>query len=173
MNSYKPVRDPRDEELPTRIRPLRSRPLRVLIVERKRLAAEALMFTLDSDPNLDAIGYTLDGFEAVELIASYDPDTMLVGPDVVGLDQLEFCQTVHELFPHVRLIALREQLVPHEVEAAYAAGAADCLATSCSSDELLYAIAAARTRQVAFERAQRRHTARRAPRYTRVGAASA
>jgi DNA-binding NarL/FixJ family response regulator len=145
----------------------------VLIVERKRLAAEALMFTLDSDPNLDAIGYTLDGFEAVELIASYDPDTILVGSDVVGLDQLEFCQTVHELFPHVRLITLREQLVPHEVEAAYAAGAADCLATSCSSDELLYAIAAARTRQVAFERSQRRNAARRAPRYTQVGAASA
>jgi DNA-binding NarL/FixJ family response regulator len=173
MNSFLPVGDPRDESPTTRVRPLRSRPLRVLIVERKRLAAEALMFTLDSDPNLEAIGYSLDGWEAVELIASYDPDTIVVGPDVVGLDQLEFCQPVHELFPHVRLITLREQLVPHEVEAAYAAGSADCLATSCSSDELLYAIAAARTRQVAFERAQRRNAARRAPRHTQVGAASA
>ena len=173
MNAYVSVGDPRDESSATRVRPLRSRPLRVLIVERKRLTAEALMFTLDSDPNLEAIGYSLDGWEAIELIGVYDPDTILVGLDVAGPDQLEFCQMVHELFPHIRLITLCERLVPHEVEASYAAGSADCLATSCSSDELLYAIAAARTRQVAFERADRRNAARRAPRHTQIGAASA
>jgi DNA-binding NarL/FixJ family response regulator len=173
MNAYVSVGDQLDERPATRVRPLRSRPLRVLIVERKRLAAEALMFTLDSDPNLEAIGYSLDGWEAIELIGVYDPDTILVGLDVAGPDQLEFCQTVHELFPHIRLITLRERLVPHEVEAAYAAGSADCLATSCSSDELLYAIAAARSRQVAFERADRRNAARRAPRHTQIGATSA
>jgi DNA-binding NarL/FixJ family response regulator len=145
----------------------------VLIVERNRLTAEALMFTLDSDPQLDAIGYGLDGWAALELIASYDPDTVLVGPDVEGFDQLEFCRMVHELFPAVRLIALRERLVPHEVEAAYAAGSADCLTTSCSSDELLYAIAGAHTRQVAFERGERLKTGRSVQGPARPGAARA
>jgi DNA-binding NarL/FixJ family response regulator len=172
MNSYESVRAPYGERL-SAIRPPASRPLRVLIVERKRLAAEALMFTLDSDPQLDAIGYGLDGWAAVELIASYDPDTVLVGPDVDGFDQLEFCRMVHELFPDVRLIALRERLVPHEVEAAYAAGSADCLTTSCSSDELLYAIAGAHTRQVAFERGNRLKTGQRVRTYTQLGAVGA
>jgi DNA-binding NarL/FixJ family response regulator len=170
--SHVSVRDPH-HEAPLAFRPLASRPLRVLIVERHRLAAEALMFTLDSDPQLDAIGYGLDGWAALELIASYDPDTVLVGPDVDGFDQLEFCRMVHELFPAVRLIALRERLVPNEVEAAYAAGAADCLTTSCSSDELLYAIVGAHTRQVAFERGTRLKTGRTTRRSTQVGAASA
>ena len=172
MNSFASVRDPHNGLL-SAVTPQASRPLRVLIVERKRLAAEALMFTLDSDPKLDAIGYSLDSWEAVEHIASYDPDTVLVGPDLDGLDQLEFCRMVHELFPHVRLIALREQLVPHEIEAAYAAGLADCLATSCSSDELLYAIAAARTRQVAFERGKRRSAGRKTRGRAQLGAVGA
>jgi DNA-binding NarL/FixJ family response regulator len=169
MNAYESVLDLHD----LAPRPLASRPLRVLIVERTRLTAEALMFTLDSDPQLDAIGYGLDGWTAVELIASYDPDTVLVGPDVEGFEQLEFCRMVHELFPHVRLIALRERLVPNEIEAAYAVGTADCLTTSCSSDELLYAIAAAHTRQVAFERGKRLQTGRRTRSHTQLGATSA
>jgi len=50
MNSYKPVRDPRDEELPTRIRPLRSRPLRVLIVPQVRWTSYWNSFVAGSDP---------------------------------------------------------------------------------------------------------------------------
>jgi DNA-binding NarL/FixJ family response regulator len=123
-------------------RPSRSRPLRVLILERSRLAAEALMFVLDTDPRLDPIGYGLNSWQALELIASYDPDSVIVGADLVGLEQLEFCSSVHQLFPDVRLIALKERFAPDEDEAGDAAPTADCFLTSCSSDELLDAILA-------------------------------
>ena len=120
----------------------RSRALRVLILERSRLAAEALMFVLDTDPRLDPIGYGLNSWQALELIASYDPDSVIVGADLAGLEQLEFCSSVHELFPDVRLIALQERFAPDEDEADDAAPTADCFLTSCSSDELLDAILA-------------------------------
>jgi DNA-binding NarL/FixJ family response regulator len=122
-------------------RPSRSRPVRVLILERSRLAAEALMFVLDTDPRLEPIGYGLNSWQALGLIASYDPDSVIVGADLVGLEQLEFCSSVHELFPDVRLIALQEQFAPDEDEAGNAP-TADCFLTSCSSDELLDAILA-------------------------------
>ena len=55
--------------------------LRVVIAERSRLVAEALMFTFDTDPRLDAIGYAEklrpEGRELslqVGELAAVDPD---------------------------------------------------------------------------------------------------
>jgi DNA-binding NarL/FixJ family response regulator len=134
-----------------------SRPwrLRVLIVDESRLASEAMMFALGSDPRLDAVGYCADGPEAFELVSAYRADVVVIGAGFTGLEQLELCELIHNSFPRVRLISLRSRLVPEEVEALYAAGVADCLATSCSADELLRAIADAETRQIVFERARR------------------
>jgi len=128
---------------------------RVLIIEESRLAAEALMFALDSDPLLDAVGYSLERAEALELVVAYEPDAVVVGWNVDEAAQLDLCARIHDLSPHVRLIGLRRKLVPHEVEALYAAGAADCLESSCSADELLHAIADANSRQLVYERARR------------------
>ena len=129
--------------------------LRVIVAERSRLVAEALMFTFDTDPRLDAIGYALDGWEAIGLVASHQPDVVVVGANLPGLDQASFTGFVHEFFPQALLILLRERLVPHEVQAAYADGAADCLPTSCSTDELLHAIRQAHNRRIAFARGAR------------------
>lgn len=125
------------------------------MVEESRLVAESLMFAVDSDPLLDAIGYSLNLSEALELVEVYEPDTVIAGWNVDDAVQLELCARIHELSPHVRLIGLRRRLVPQEVEALYAAGAADCLAWSCSADELLYAIDSANARQIVYEKARR------------------
>jgi DNA-binding NarL/FixJ family response regulator len=129
---------------------------RVLVVESSRLAAESLMFALDSDPVLEAVGYSLDLGEALELVEAYEPDAVVVGWHLDAAAQLDLCARIHESRPRVRVIGLRERLVPHEVEALYAAGAADCVALSSSADELLHAITTAGSRQIAYERAQRK-----------------
>ena len=136
--------------------------LRVLVAEDSRLVAEALMFSLDTDPKLEAIGYALNGWEALEYIETLTPDVVLVGPRLTGLDPLGFCQFTHELFPNVLLIMLCERLIPAAVESAYAIGVADCVPTARSVDELLRSISDARTRQETFERG-RRQAARRRP----------
>jgi DNA-binding NarL/FixJ family response regulator len=135
--------------------------LRVLVADDSRLVAEALMFTLDSDPRLDAIGYGLNGWEALELVASHEPDVILVGPALAdGLDSFELARVVHELFPEVLVILLCERLVPAAAEAAYAIGVADFIPRSRSADELLHAISAARTRRDAFERGRQQEQRR-------------
>jgi len=128
---------------------------RVLIVEESRLAAESLMFALDSDPLLDAVGYSLERAEALELVVAYEPDAVVVGWNVDYAAQLDLCERIHDLSPHVRLVALRQKFVRHEVEELFAAGAAECLESSCSADELLHAIADANSRQLVYERARR------------------
>jgi DNA-binding NarL/FixJ family response regulator len=143
------------------------RPLRVLLAVDSRLFAEALMFTLDSDPRIEAIGYARDGAETIDLVASLTPDALIVGERPGGIDQVDLCRWIHELHPGVSVVLLRDRLVPLDIETAYAAGAADCLPTSCSADELLHAIGAADARRLAFERgrlaAARREATHRLP----------
>ncbi len=138
-----------------RLRLADSRRLRVLIADRSRLVAEALMFTLDSDPTLEPIGYSLDARNALEVVVSYKPDALIVGHDLVGASQLKFCESVRVLLPRALLITLHDRLVPREIEALYAAGASACVPHSCSADELLHEIAAAHRRRAAGERAGR------------------
>ena len=129
--------------------------LRVLVADQSRLFAEALMFTLDGDPKLEAIGYGLDGWEALELVATLEPDVVLVGENPGEMDQLDFTGWLHLLFPGTLPILLCDRLVPERVEAAYNVGAADCLPASRSADELLHAISSARRRQVVSTRGLR------------------
>lgn len=118
---------------------------RVLIVETSRLAAEALMFALDSDPRINAIGYESDGWEAVEIVSSYGPDVVLVGPEIDGLGPLQFTSLVHDFFPETTTIVISKRDRPEDVEDAQSAGAAYCLSTACSADELLHTITNLRT----------------------------
>jgi DNA-binding NarL/FixJ family response regulator len=135
--------------------------LRVLVTEDRRLVAEALMFSLDTDPKLEAIGYALNGWEALEYIETLNPDVVLVGPRLSGLDPIGFCQFTHEIFPNVLLIMLCERLVPAAVESAYAIGVADCLPLERSVDDLLRSISDAQKRREAFARG--RHQAAHRP----------
>jgi DNA-binding NarL/FixJ family response regulator len=129
--------------------------LRVLVAADSRLVAEALMFSLDTDPKLEPIGYALDGWEALEHVVMLEPDAVLVGPRLASLDPFKFSRFAHEISPDLLLIMLCERLVPANVEAAYAIGVADCLPVDRSVDQLLRAISDARLRQQAFQRGRR------------------
>jgi len=128
------------------------RATRVLVVDDSRLVAESLMFTLESDPLLEPIGYALDGWEALELISAFKPDALLVGSELVGLDSLAFTRLVHMVWPEILVILLAQTQVPREVEEAYASGAADYLPKDRSADELLDAIHTARARREKADR---------------------
>ena len=127
-------------------------PIRVLVAHDSRLLAEALMFTLETDPFLEPIGYALDGWEAFELVTTLRHDVVLVGAELSGLDGSSLIRFVHMVWPQVRIIVLAETQVPHEVEEAYGVGATDYLPKHRSTDELLDAISSACLRQVAFDR---------------------
>ena len=120
--------------------PRGQRPLRTLVAENDRVFAEALMFTLDTDPRVEAIGYALNGWEALELVVSLEPDVALIGTSLAGLDPGELTRWIHEVSPDTLPVLVRDRLVPEEIEELYAAGAADCIPASSSADELLHAI---------------------------------
>jgi DNA-binding NarL/FixJ family response regulator len=113
---------------------------RVLVADSRRIIAEALTFAVESDPRLEAVGYALDGWDALELVSSYDPDVVVVGPSLNGLDPQQFTSLVREFFPEVAPVLICERA---DRASAYDAGATSCVAESCSADELLRAVTAA------------------------------
>jgi DNA-binding NarL/FixJ family response regulator len=113
---------------------------RVLVADSRRIIAEALTFAVESDPRLEAVGYALDGWDALELVSSYDPDVVVVGPSLIGLDPQQFTSLVREFFPEVAPVLICERA---DRASAYDAGATSCVAESCSADELLRAVTAA------------------------------
>lgn len=114
---------------------------RVLVVADGRLAAEALMFALDSDPAIDAIGYGVGAWDAFDLVGRYEPDVVVVGPGGRTLDQLHFTLLLRNSFPDVVQIAVCSG--SRQLQSARDAGVALCLPDSCSADELLHAITSA------------------------------
>ena len=76
---------------------------------------------------------------------------ILVG-ELAAIDYVMFTRITHALAPRVRIVVLAETLVPAQVEAAYAAGAADYLPWDVYADDLLEAIESACLRQARFER---------------------
>jgi DNA-binding NarL/FixJ family response regulator len=119
---------------------------RVLLAQSSRLLAESLMVALDLEPSLEPIGYALDGWEALELTETLDPDVIVVGPNLRNMDSLTLTRLLNECWPEVRVLVLRETDRLDQVGQALAAGAAGCLAVDRSPDELIEAIAAASVR---------------------------
>ncbi|WP_373987575.1 LytR/AlgR family response regulator transcription factor [Duganella sp. BuS-21] len=63
--------------------------MRVLIVDDERPARDKLRRMLESEPGIDAIEEARDGVEALELLAAFAPDVLLLDiqmPEITGLD---------------------------------------------------------------------------------------
>lgn len=133
--------DPPVIELRPHVR--RSTHTRVLVAHDNRLVAEALMFALDTDSALEPIGYALDGWEAYELVAALQPDAIVVGTGLGGVDSLSLTRIVSSAWPDVRIVLLAEAHAPRTVEEAYAAGAVGYLPSDRSANDLLNALEAA------------------------------
>jgi len=130
--------------------------LGVLVATTSRLVAELLTVTIEAASEVEALGYATNGWEALDAVEAREPDAVVVGPTLDGLDPVGFCQFAHELYPNVLLILLCERLVPAAVESAYALGVADCVPMSRSVDDLVRAVCDAGSRRRAFDRGRRR-----------------
>jgi DNA-binding NarL/FixJ family response regulator len=119
-------------------------PVRVLVAERSRLLAEALMITLEVEPTIEPIGYALDGWEALQLTDALAPDVIVVGSALDGLDSLELTALVQEVWPEIRIVLLAQTVDVREAEAAFASGVSSYVSYESSADDVLNAIAAVR-----------------------------
>jgi DNA-binding NarL/FixJ family response regulator len=113
---------------------------RVVIAESRRLHAEALMFALDSSHRCDAIGYALTGADAIELVAEYEPDVIVIGGGFPELDSADLALLAHELCPRSRLVLVGDHRTDDELDELAVRGIVASVPESGSAAQLLEAI---------------------------------
>lgn len=142
------------------------RPIRVLVVDDSAFVRKVLRELLSAEADIEVVGVARDGLEALEQIASLDPDVLtldLLMPDLDGLGVLAMLPAKRDL----RVLAVSTEAQSALGIAALEAGALDVVhkPTRLATDEL-YAIGAelvAKVRAAAQARPPRHAAPAKAP----------
>jgi two-component system, NarL family, nitrate/nitrite response regulator NarL len=112
--------------------------VRVLPVAEVRLYREGLASSLACRTNLDVVGTAANRDEALMLVASLQPDVVVL--DMATRDSLEIVRAISGSAPRVRILAFAIEELDHEIVACAEAGVAGYVPCEASTDDLIAAI---------------------------------
>ena len=116
--------------------PSSERAIRLLIADDHRLFAESLMTVLTEDDRVEVVGIAVNGQEAVDLAAEFEPDVILMDIKMPVMDGLEATRRIRETGLSVQILLLTGTDSPIGAEDAAAAGATAFLRKERGVDEL-------------------------------------
>jgi DNA-binding NarL/FixJ family response regulator len=116
------------------------KPVRVLIVDDHRLFAQALEAILATDARIEVVGHAENGAEAVELMASLEPDVTLMDIVMPKMDGFEATRRIRAERPGACILMLTGSNSRTDVDRARKAGAAGYVTKDRIAAELIDAI---------------------------------
>lgn len=114
--------------------------IRVMVLENLDVVRAALAVVLQAQRDLEMVGAAASGAAAFEMCARTQPDVMLIGVDMPGIDGVKVVQAMHQAHPNVRIIVLSSFGKEKLAKAALTAGAAAYLSKDVTGEELATAI---------------------------------
>lgn len=117
-------------------------PIRVLLVDDHTLVRSGVRVLLHSLPQVEVVAEASDGREAIQLIAEYKPDIVLMDIAMRELNGLEATTRITRDFPEVRVIILSMHANEEYVWQALKSGAAGYLLKDAGMAELELAVMA-------------------------------
>jgi DNA-binding NarL/FixJ family response regulator len=117
--------------------------IRILVVDDHPLVRLGLTSLLQTAGDLEVIGEAANGAEALDLVATAQPDVVLMDLSMPVLDGVAATAAISSGFPVVRVIVLSSAMEREKVLEAIAAGAIGYLLKDCSPAELLAAVRSA------------------------------
>lgn len=114
--------------------------IRILLVDNHTVVREALASLLALDAHVHVIGAVGNGTEALPLIATLQPDIVLLDLSMSGMHGIEVIRLVSHSHPAVKCLVLTVHMSESIVRAALQAGAAGYLLKESSYAELRTAI---------------------------------
>jgi two-component system response regulator NreC len=117
--------------------------LRVLLVDDHPLMREGLRKILEGAGGIDVIGEADDGGSALEAVAEFGPDVVVMDVAMGGMNGIEATQRLKKQHPSVSVVALSTHSDKRYVRNMIRAGAAAYVLKESASDDLLRAVRAA------------------------------
>jgi DNA-binding NarL/FixJ family response regulator len=116
--------------------PPSGRAVRLLLADDHRLFAESLMTVLAEDERVEVVGIAVNGQEAVDLAAEFEPDVILMDIRMPVMDGLEATRRIRETGLPVQILLLTGTETPIGAEDAADAGTTAFLRKESGVEEL-------------------------------------
>jgi DNA-binding NarL/FixJ family response regulator len=113
---------------------------RLLIVDDHKLVVDSLCRLLDAESDLDVVGETGSGHEAVEICRDLKPDVVLLDYSLPDIDGLETTQQIVALGGDTRILILTMYANEEYATRLLKAGASGFIVKAVDADELITAI---------------------------------
>lgn len=114
--------------------------IRVLVVDDQTVVCEGLRVMLDAAPNITVVGVAHDGAEALEKVASAEPDLVLMDLKMPRMNGIHATRVLREKHPAVHVLVLTTYDDDEWVFDAIRAGAAGYLLKDSRREEIITAI---------------------------------
>lgn len=96
--------------------------IRIFLIDEHRPAREILARRLASMPDLEVVGSTCDGEEAIQAIGGLNPDVVLIDTKMKQADGIDLCRRARAAGERAKVAILTSYLDPDERRQAYQAG---------------------------------------------------
>jgi NarL family two-component system response regulator LiaR len=117
--------------------------IRVLIADDQATVRSALKFFVLACDDLELVGESIDGEQAIQLCMQAQPDVVLMDLLMPRMNGVSATRAIRQCCPRVRIVALTSLGEEEMAQSALEAGAVGCLLKNVSADELAVAIRAA------------------------------
>lgn len=118
------------------------RKIRILLADDHKLVRQGFRLILLSQPDMDVVGETGNGREAVELARTLRPDVVVMDVTMPELNGIEATRRIREISPHIRVLALSVHRDSVYVREIIRAGAEGYLLKESADTDLLAAVRA-------------------------------
>lgn len=114
--------------------------IRILIADGHEMVLEGLGAVLENEPDMELVGRARDGREAVRSAMELEPDVIVTGVSLPGLNGIEATRRIIAERPRIKVLCLSMHRERQYASAALEAGAAGYLLKDRASDRLIEAI---------------------------------
>jgi DNA-binding NarL/FixJ family response regulator len=111
--------------------------IRVLVVEHQRLLRRAFVGMLDVEPDIEVVAEAADGFEAIQMARTHQPDLILTEINLPRLDGIAATRQILSDLPRAAVVILTTEAADAHVFAAITAGAQGYLMKATAEDEIV------------------------------------
>jgi DNA-binding NarL/FixJ family response regulator len=125
--------------------------IRVLVADDHPNFVRAVAMLLNNDPDMEVVATAGDGQSAIDQTLVHQPDVVLMDLDMPHLDGVEATKRLHEVAPHVAVVALTMFDDDDKVSAVMRGGAAGYLLKGARQDQIRRAVHAAHAGEAIFD----------------------